>query len=364
MREVKGNTDVDALGQSWGVTNETGKNARKAIPDQVRGEPKKTNNKRPPPEPPRILSVDELLAMDLPKPEMLVADFLPLSGACLLVGAPKSNKTLIAIQTAIAVASGNALFNFYRVLSPGSVLFIEQDDPAGASSMKEIFERSPISVKGKPLFMCPRLPLTFGSGFIDWLKREIIDHKHRLVVLDSYTALRPSRGAGVDIVKVEQAELAMLDELAKETACTIIVIHHDSKGSSNLDWSQKAAGTYAMGAATEAQIHTSRFPDLPSNAPERLVRIRGRHLGDKEMVLRFREATLDHEHVLEGGGAPLYPLIVQIESSFGKAVFTPKELCAATGVSRATAHRQLDRLSLSNVLKKRGFGEYALDLKL
>jgi Fic family protein len=115
-----------------------------------------------------------------------------------------------------------------------------------------------------------------------------------------------------------------------------------------------------MSAATESQIFVSRFPDLDIAAPERLVRIRGRHSEDLEMVLRFRKETLDYEHVLEGGAASAYPLILQIRTAFGAQVFGAKELTHATGVSRATAHRQIDRLYRAGALQKRGFGEYCL----
>jgi len=150
----------------------------------------------------------------------------------------------------------------------------------------------------------------------------------------------------------------MMDELAKRTGCAMAIVHHDSKGSASLDWSSKAAGTFAMSAATEAQIHVSRFAELDSNAPQRLVRVRGRHLEGTEMVVRFRKETLDHEHVLEGGAAPLYPLLLQLHTAFGTQTFGPKELCHATGVSRATAHRQIDRLCRGGALTKRGFGDY------
>jgi hypothetical protein len=154
--------------------------------------------------------------------------------------------------------------------------------------------------------------------------------------------------------------MTMLDQLAKRTNCTIIVIHHASKGSAAMDWSDRAAGTFAMSAATEAQIHVSRFAELDSAAPERLVRIRGRHLEGSELVLRFRKDTLDYEHVLEGGAASVYPLVLQIQTAFGIQPFSPKDLCHQTGVSKATAHRHIDRLYRANALSKRGFGEYVL----
>ena len=127
-----------------------------------------------------------------------------------------------------------------------------------------------------------------------------------------------------------------------------------------MDWSEKAAGTFAMSAATEAQIFISRFPDLEIAAPERLVRIRGRHSEDLEMVLRFRKETLDYEHVLSGGAASPYPALVQIRNTFGTQTFSPKQLAHGTGQSIATAHRQISRLYGAGALNKRGFGEYSV----
>jgi hypothetical protein len=291
---------------------------------------------------------------------MLVENFLPAAGATLMFGAPKSNKTLFAVQIAIAVASGSAVCDYYRVLHRGAVLVVEQDDPAGAASIKDILRRSPVGVANIPFSLAPRVPHTFGLEFLDWLEGQIRSRGLRLIVLDSYTALRGPRGAGIDIVKTEQSDLTMLDDLAKRTACAILIIHHDSKGSAALDWSSRAAGTFAMSAATEAQIHMSRFPELDSNARERLVRIRGRHLEGIEFVLRFRKESLDHEHVLEGGAAPLYPLVLQLRTEFGSRTFAGKEMAQVTGASRATVHRYLHRLTSAGALVKRGYGEYAL----
>ena len=310
---------------------------------------------------PKVFNVADILALDIPEASMVIERYAPLNGASLIVGAAKSGKTLAAIQKAIAIASGEALYGQYRVLKPGPVLVIEQDDPAGAGSIKTILQRSSVPVKDIPFHLVERsAAFQFGPEFLDWLEGEIVRLSVRYVVLDSYTALRGSRPKGVDIVKAEQGDLTLVDALAKRTNCALDIIHHSSKGSAGLDWSEKAAGTFAMSAATESQMFISRFPDLDGAAPERLVRIRGRHSEDLEMVLRFRKETLDYEHVLEGGAAVLYPAVLQLRSAFGSQAFSPKELTHVTGLSRATAHRQIDRLYRAGVLQKRGFGEYVL----
>ena len=94
---------------------------------------------------PRVLGVADLLALDTPAPSMLIENIVPERGASLIVGAAKTNKTLIAVQMAIAEASGNPFLENYEVLRPGPVLMVEQDDPAGAASIKEVLKRSPVN---------------------------------------------------------------------------------------------------------------------------------------------------------------------------------------------------------------------------
>src|SRR5690349_9593497 len=94
---------------------------------------------------PAVLDVADLLALNVAAPSMLVEGVIPRAGATLMFGAPKSNKTLFAVQMGIAVASGHALCDQYRV-EPGTVLMVEQDDPAGAASLKDILLRSPVPV--------------------------------------------------------------------------------------------------------------------------------------------------------------------------------------------------------------------------
>jgi hypothetical protein len=316
------------------------------------------------PEPPRILSCADVLSVVTPAEEMLFEEGYPLParGLTLLVGTPKSGKTLLAVQEALAVARNHALFECYRVLKSGPVMIIEQDDPGGAASIKTILERSGVN-SDTPLFVVPQLPFGLGLNLLDWLKEQITKLSLVFVVIDSYTAVRGPRAQGIDIVKQEQTELRQIDALGKELGSAIKLIHHASKGAALLDWTQTAAGSFAVTGASETQVHLSRFRDLDGGAAERLVRIQGRHSGDAYVVLRFRKDTLDFEWVLEGGAAEFYPVLKQIKAELS-GTFGPKELSQATGVSRATAHRIIARLRFAGVLDKVGFGQYRLSAGL
>jgi hypothetical protein len=241
-------------------------------------------------------------------------------------------------------------------------MIVEQDDPAGSASVADLVEHSGGGAADMPFYTVEKLPFSFGPEFLDWLENQITTRNLVMVVLDSYTALRGSRRSGIDIVKAEQIDLSQLDALGKRLECCIVIIHHDSTGKANrgLDWGQTAAGTFAMGMATEAQIHVSRFADLDIKAPERLVRVRSRHAADLHLVLRFRETTEDYEHVLENSAAALYPLMRQIKTEFAKESFGPKELAQLTGAARSTAYRHIELFRHAGLIQRIGRGEYLL----
>jgi len=299
-----------------------------------------------------------VLARTVQPAKTLIETILPWPGAVLLVGTHKSGKTVLAVQLSIAIASGHTFLDNYIIQQPGPVLVLEQDDTNGIASLKDYLQASAVPTAGLPFTLVPRVPFEFGPEFIAWLEAEIKARGLRFVVLDSYTALRPSRKHGGDIVKIEQAELAMLDSLGKRNNCTILVLTHDSKGSFGMDWSDRAAGTFAMGAAVEGQIHISRFKDLPGNARERLIRSRGRHFEGLEAVLRFRPTTLDYELIIEGSAAPVYPELAQISKQFRSGTFSPKDLYQHLGMSRASAHRLIARLLAAGALDRHGRGGY------
>ena len=310
---------------------------------------------------PKVHPMSEVLATDTPPPELLVENVLPRHGATLLSGMQKSGKSVFAMQTAIAVATGRALFDNYRIRAPGSVLLLEQDDPDGIASVKQILLAAHVPRDAPFHFVAKQDCFYIGSEMVSWLESQIREHHLVLVILDSYTALRAAHPPGVDFVKHENLEMTLLDELGKRTHCLILLLHHDRKGSAGLDWSSKAGGTYAMTMATESQIQVCRYPELSIGARERHVRLQGRHLESHEMTLRFDPEVMSYELVLEGPGAGLYPLILQLKAEFGTQAFNAKLLVETTGVSRATAFRQIAALFRGQVLRKTGAsGDYQL----
>lgn len=262
----------------------------------------------------RVVTLDELAKMKLPQATFLIENILTGPGAWSLIGSHKTGKTLFAAQLALSYHAPVPFLDYYRTLESRAVLFIEQDDPAGLATVRDILNHSPIPKNPLKFFTVEHADFVIGDKLIAFLEREIRDRDLGLIVLDSYTRMRPTHGAGVDIVKAEASHFGILDALGKRAGCVILILHHRSRGNAALDWSEQSAGTYAIGASTEGEIHISRFRELSATAPERLIQIRGRRSEGLEAVLRFRPATLDYEFVLEGAAATLYPSLVEITS--------------------------------------------------
>jgi hypothetical protein len=152
---------------------------------------------------PEVLSVADILNLKTPEPKLLIETLLPIPGAILLAGAAKSGK----MPRCASRAGRRERKRFVQLLPRARTrpaLLVEQDDPAGASGVKTILQRMPEPIEDIPFRLVERVPFTFGLKLIDWLEKQITTLKLKLVVLDSYTALRSSRGAGVDIVKANR----------------------------------------------------------------------------------------------------------------------------------------------------------------
>ena len=323
-----------------------------------------------PAEPPQVLNFAELHEKETPLEKMIFDTFpIPIEGLTLIVGAPKAGKSILATQVAASVATGTSLFDCYGVQQQGPVLIVERDDPRGPLALKsQLMKLAPDPQT--PIYSTGESPEGFGPAMAEWLEGQITKLELKLVVLDSYTAIRASRSGNPDIVKLERAELELLDSLAKRLGCAIVLIHHGSKSAADLDWTMSASGSFAMFAGTETLCHISRFSDM-DGAPERLVRMRGRHSGDLHLALRYIKSALSYEHIVEGPAAPLFPLLHQIKTEFGNQPFTAKALYQATGHSPATGYRLITKLRHAQAIVRhdasgteKGAAEYLLAIKI
>jgi AAA domain/Bifunctional DNA primase/polymerase, N-terminal len=337
-------------------------------PHSAAPEPAAEQNRIKQPCRPAGKSAAELLDLKVPEQRMLIDGFLVREGVVLIVGSHKTGKTILAAQISVAVASGQALMQWWPVKEKGPVIVVEMDDPAGEQNFHTYFKKSPIPTRGLDIQVFTQSDLgglTLGVEFLDWLEFEIKKRKPRLIVLDSYSALRGHRKVGGDIVKIEGDEISLLNRLCHKHDCVIGLLHHVSGGRRAMDWADQSGGTFQMGASSVGMIHISRFAHkLPDSAPERLIHGRPRMGREVAATVRFRESSFDYEMVLSGDAAPFYPSLRQIADEIGSSVFTPKTLYQVLGVARSTAMELLSQLGRTDGLMRINPGEYRLSPSL
>jgi hypothetical protein len=322
-------------------------------PGEVPEEPKA------PVERPKRYSVGEVKVLDVVSPGILIESVFPKRGLCLFTGGQKTGKTVFAAQAAIAVASGVALFQNYEIRDKGPVLIIEVDDPGGDSSFKDLWTKWDVP-DDTPAYLLLKAPFELGDDFIGWIEEEIADCSPRMVILDSYLALRPLRGKSADIVHKEKQEIRSLDELGKKLNVLIVLIHHESsttKANALLGWDSRGAGTFAMTAAAESQLSITRFRDM-DGSPVRLVRSLGRHMPEHQMVVRYDAELGLFKHIIDGLPSTHYPLLVEMRREIAGAEFGPQELQEALGISKQMAHRHLNALMYANAVVRDRSGVY------
>lgn len=314
----------------------------------------------PPRKTPRVLPasepVEQLRSQVIPGAVAQIEECLPSPGLVLLVGESKSGKTVLGMQMVMTCANQLSLFDNYSAKQANG-LIVEWDDRRGKASIKEFVERTRASRSNQPIgySVNEQIDLDFTLAdpeFAPWLRKLIQKHQAKVVLLDSYTALRGFHSGGRDVVKVEAAELLLLHQLALEMNCAVLLIHHTSKGSAHLDRHSRAAGSFAMQAVSEAQIVVERFRDLSEADPMRLVSVRGRHLRGTQMALRFREESLDFDWVLDGPAAEEFPRLRLLLHAFRGKSFSAADVTKEIGWAKTQVYGLMSRLLASGVVTK------------
>lgn len=177
-----------------------------------------------------MLHIADLLAEPDEDGGFLIDKILPLNYFLLMTGKPKFGKSLISLDIAGCVATGNHLWGMHKVMAPGPVIYLAMED--GKREIKKRLKAYYPEYMDRgvpPIYICPERVLLSDEGNSEgmaMLEAEIMAISPSLVVIDT---AREALG----IRKWEdQAEIAdkfrPLRDLARKY-CTIIMVAHNRK---------------------------------------------------------------------------------------------------------------------------------------
>lgn len=150
------------------------------------------------------------------------ADTLPRGGLSLLVAKPKVGKSTLARNLALRIARGDAEFLVRKIPAPGPVVYLALEEKR--SEVRRHFER---------MGATEELPILIHIGSapeeaLQELRTAIVDSKAILAIVDPLQRLARVS----DLNDYSQVSLALepLMQIARETGCHIMLVHHANKG--------------------------------------------------------------------------------------------------------------------------------------
>jgi hypothetical protein len=178
----------------------------------------------------------------------------------ILSARPKTAKSIVGLNLAACVATGKPFLN--RSTTQGRALFVawERHD----LTVQRAFEMGLDACEDFAIWDKHRFGVAPRVNALDWWREFIKTHDIRLIVFDTLAHfLRP------ELDKVRNAlnaydyigsVLERVAQVANETGCTFVLIHHDRKGEGDAD-EQRVLGTTALTAAADVVLQVQHLSD-------------------------------------------------------------------------------------------------------
>lgn len=295
----------------------------------------------------------ELLEADFPLPRFAVPGIVP-EGLSLLVGAPKLGKSWMALNLAIAVASGGRALGQIPV-DRGEALYIALED-------------SPRRLKERLLTVLGHTPAPEGLFFEDdW--RALVDggaddsalwlghHPDcRLVIVDVLARLRSATGDKADRYMADYNTLEKIKRVADEFHTGVVAVHHTRKAAAD-DFMDSVSGTHGLAGASDTVLVLKR--SRASHDAE--LSVVGRDVEERQLALRFAPDVGTWTLLGDAAEWEMAETRRRILWALRDArkPLSPKVVSEQLGISHDSAKQTMSRMAKADQLAANGDGTYS-----
>lgn len=179
---------------------------------------KRLDDENPNEIPYNFIAIKDTIENDDIKTEWLIDGFLSVGGLSLFAGHPKSGKSTICRQSAIAVAQGKEFLG--RKVKQGTVFYLSLEDQLSLVKEQMVFQRTKLT---DPIYIHDG-PVTPN---MERLKDIIFTNEVKYLIVDTMALfLNPDDLNNYDIINKLLKELR---QVARDTGCHITMIHHQNK---------------------------------------------------------------------------------------------------------------------------------------
>jgi RecA-family ATPase len=276
----------------------------------------------------------------------LVEALWSLEGVGLIGGEPKTNKSFLALDLAVSVASGAPCLRHFPVHHPGPVLLFAAEDALHIvrQRLEGICAAAGVDLQALDVHVitAPTVRLDVRLD-CDRLKRTVEQLKPRLLILDPFVRLhRIDENISGEVAPL----LAYLRELQRHHDLSVMLVHHAKKGGGRIRAGQALRGSSEFHAWGDSNLYLRRTQQqltltvehraAPSLQPIEL------ELAQRGDALALQLHTRDEP----GTAAPdsLDERIKRALAAVGRPMH-PAELRESCRVRNATLHERLTSLT-------------------
>lgn len=241
--------------------------------------PEKPQDKKPVLRP---ITAKDLCAKTFAPPRWAVPDLLP-EGLIILAGKPKAGKSWLALNLAVAVATGGVALGKIQV-EAGEVLYLalEDSEPRLKGRIEKIMPFGDLPETLHLLTARDFPPLQKGG--LEALDTWLTEHPQaRLVIIDTLARVKPQRGKNQDSYDADTAIISDLQTISIKHRLALIVVHHTKKLATD-DFVESVSGTFGLTGAADCIAVLIRKGRMAADA---LFKITGRDVPDIEKALKF-----------------------------------------------------------------------------
>lgn len=193
----------------------------------------------------------------------LIPGLLPLGETVILAGAPKAGKSVLAIDAAFAVATGESAFLKERV-TPGRVLIISVDESAQSTKAK-LLKRGFRRKDAKNV----EVMIGFDMSQLKTLEDRLETFKPSLVIIDNLKRIYHGRDISENSAEFAD-DIYTLKELLTRYGASGLLLHHTNKNDDALGVN-KIRGSSAITGATWGVWLLEAIPKPDPNNKKKLI---------------------------------------------------------------------------------------------
>jgi hypothetical protein len=306
-------------------------------------------------------TVQGLLDNPPPPIEFIQTGLLAKGATALLIGKPKSFKTTLAYQMALAYCGNPDLLSRWAEFGEVTgayhvaILDYEQSDQIAAQLLAR-FGRT----KAPGLLRLNAFPKLDEAGLGE-LERLIAGEKLDAVIIDSWTRAMPAMRPGAGVFMGEAEIMQRLTNLAHRLGCLVIVIAHGGKRDAADDPMQMIASTNALPASVDDVLVLFKDGEDEGGMVRRKLFASGRNIARPGTYVLERRDT-EAAFVLKGTedslirGEAQQKIFALLNGASGP--MTPTAIAKSLGLDRANVHRALQRLVVDKMVVALEDGKY------